>query len=142
MEFCHHYLTHPTLNHANITLSGIDTFLCDLSDAPTVTCDAQLRAITELHDLLQRWDDPSQFITVLLHPTHHKTHSCTPKLRKSGGRDKSCQPLTPPPRRVHNSEVAAQYPRVRIPAATASTPRVETSDPREETPYPRVNTPH
>ena len=51
--FCHHYLTQPTITHADIILHGINMLSCDLIDAPTVACDAQLGTITELRDLFQ-----------------------------------------------------------------------------------------
>ena len=140
VKFRHHYLTQPTLTYSDKILNGIKTLSCTLTDAPTVTCDTKLRVIIELRDLIQRWADPSQLITVPPQP-HQKTHSGTPKLRKCGKQRKSRQTATQPPLRVHNPAAAAQSPRVRIPEATALTPRVETSDPTVETSDPRVNKP-
>ena len=56
----HQYITQPTLIHTDRTINGMNPLLCDLTDAPTVVCDAQLVSITKLHDLFQRWDNPSQ----------------------------------------------------------------------------------
>ena len=91
-------------------------------------------------------------------PTFHKlAHSrCNPSTRNPTVAQQSLenvenavklfQPPTPiiktyptvPPTRVHNHKVSAQYPRVRIPAVTAPTPRVETSAPRFYTPPSQV----
>ena len=54
VEFRHHYLTQPTLTHAEIILNGINIISCALIDAPTVAFNAQLRAITEIHYIFQR----------------------------------------------------------------------------------------
>ena len=80
VEFCHHYLSQPTLTHTDRILHGMNTLLCALMDAPTVACNAQLRAITELRYLFQQWVYPSQSSTAPLQPIHHKSHSCTAKL--------------------------------------------------------------
>ena len=53
VEFRHHYLTQPTLMHADIILHGMNTLSCALKDAPTITFYEHLRAITELQELFQ-----------------------------------------------------------------------------------------
>ena len=106
VEFWHHCLTQPTRTHVDRIPYGINTLSYALIDAPMVARDAQLRAIIELRDLFQRWDAPSQFITVLLQPIHQKTHSGTLKLGKHGNQHKSCQPPTPLSPRVQDPAVA------------------------------------
>ena len=117
-------------------LHGIKNISCALKYALTITCDAQLRAITELRDLLKRWADPSQLTTV---PLGHK-----PKTEDRRNRRKDCIPptpktripLTPPPPRVPNPELDAQSPRGNFTGVAAPNPRVETSAPRVETYQP------
>ena len=137
MEFFHHYLTQPILMHAERILHGINTLSCALKDALTITCDAQLRAITEVRELFQICADPSQLTTVPLQPK--------PKIRDRRKRRKACIPLTPntcipltpPPPRVHKPTKATQSPRVHFPAVAVPNPRVATSAPRVETSQPQ-----
>ena len=82
MEFCHRYFTLSTLTHEDIILHGINT-LFYLTDAPTVACDAHLRAITDLCGLIQRWDDPAHASPALPQPINQISHSCTMELYKT-----------------------------------------------------------
>ena len=71
VEFLHHYLTKPTLTNDDRVLHEINTLSCDLKDAPTISCNALLRAITELRELFKQWADPSQFATVPVQPKNN-----------------------------------------------------------------------
>ena len=114
------------LMHADRILHGMNMISCSLKDALTITFDAQLRAITELRDLLKQWDDPSQFTTVFPPRPEPKL-----KLKDRRKRHKTCIPLTPPLPRVTKPTLAAQSPRVNLPGVAAPTPRVETSQPQK-----------
>ena len=124
VEISHHYLTQPKLTHADRFLHGMTTLLYALKDAPAITCDAQLIAIAEFMDLFKKCADPYQFTTV----------SPVPKLKLKDRRHrrKNNIPPTPPPTRVPNPTLAAQYLKVQFPGVAAPTPRVETSTPRME----------
>ena len=60
IEFRHHYLTQPSVTPEDIILHGMDTLPCNLEDAPTAACYAQLSVIADLHDLFHCWSSPAQ----------------------------------------------------------------------------------
>ena len=135
--FCHNYLNQPTLTHTDIILHGTNTLSCALKYAPTITCDSQLRAITELNGIFQQWSGPSQLNTVPPLPK--------PKIRDHGKRRKYLIPSTqnicihpaPKPPRVNKSTTTTQSPRVHFPEISVPTPRVDTSSPKVETSHPQ-----
>ena len=131
VEFCHYYLTQPILAHTYRFLHGMNTISYSLKDAPNITCDAQLIAITELRDLFKRWDGPYQVTTVS--PMRPKPKL---KLKDLRNRRKTHIPLTPPPPRVPKPMPATQYPRVNFTGVAAPTQRLDKSTPRVETSQP------
>ena len=52
LEYRHHYLTQPTLTPDDRVLHGLQILTCALEHAPTEMCDAQLRAISAIRDVL------------------------------------------------------------------------------------------
>ena len=126
VEFRHHYLTQPTLMHADIILHGMNTLSCAVKYSPATTCDEQLRVITELWEILKRWANQPQLTTV---PPQSK-----PKIKDRRKRRKSCIPLTPntciplkpPPLRVPKPTTSAKSLRVEFLGVAAPTTRVET----------------
>ena len=48
------YIIQPTLIPEDRILHAIRILTCDLNDAPTVCAEAQLQAITDLHDVLEK----------------------------------------------------------------------------------------
>ena len=119
VEFCHYYLTQPTLAHTDRVLHGMNTLSYALKDAPNITCDAQLIAITELRDIFKRWDGPYQVTTVS--PMRPKPKL---KLKDLRNRRKTRIPPTPPHPRVPNLTPDSQSPRVNFPGVSVPTPRV------------------
>ena len=61
VEFRHHHITQPSLTSDDRILHGVLTLTGALKKAPTVACDAQLRAIAELRNVLQGWSGEKDF---------------------------------------------------------------------------------
>ena len=120
------------LTHAGRILYRMNTLSFALKDAPTITCDEQLRAIIEVRDLFKICADPSQFSIGPPQPEpkiRDRRKCCTTRIPPTPN---TCITLAPPPTRVHKPKMAANSPMVHIPGVVAPTPRVETSDPRVE----------
>ena len=62
VEFWHHHITQPSLTSDDRILHGVLTLTGGLKNAPTVACNAQLWAISELRDALQGWSGDNDFI--------------------------------------------------------------------------------
>ena len=51
LEYCHHYLTKPTLTPEDCVLHGLQTLTCALEDTPIQMCGEQICAISALHNI-------------------------------------------------------------------------------------------
>ena len=55
LEYCHHYLTQPTLTPEDRVLHVLQTLTCAIEEAPIQMCDEQLRKISALHNIFGQW---------------------------------------------------------------------------------------
>ena len=55
VEFLHHFITTPTLTPEDRILHGINTLSSAIQYKPSATYEAQVQAITKLHDICTRW---------------------------------------------------------------------------------------
>ena len=55
LEYWNHYLTQPTLTPEDRVVHGLQTITCALEDAPIQMYDKQLREISTLHKLFEKW---------------------------------------------------------------------------------------
>ena len=62
VKFRHQHITQPTLTSDDRVIHGIQHLTGALKDAPTVSCDTQLRAIEELRNVLRNWSDQKDII--------------------------------------------------------------------------------
>ena len=55
IELCHSHLTQPYLTSANRITHALSILTCALKDLPTITCNAQLYAISNIKALFGKW---------------------------------------------------------------------------------------
>ena len=55
LEYCHHYLTQPTITPEDHVRHGLQTLTCALEDTPIQMCDKQLFAISAFHKIFGHW---------------------------------------------------------------------------------------
>ena len=115
LEYCHHYLTQPTLTPKDCFLHGLQTLTCALEDVPTEMCDAQLRDISALRDVFGRWTT-----TVPGPPFSHRASKQNPN---------PMDPTTPKQKNTTNIGTP--------PPPPVQTPRVHTALTPND-PFPRV----
>ena len=135
LEYRHHYLTQTTLTPEDLFLRVLKTITCALEYAPIQMCNKQLRAISILHKLFEKWTK-----NVPTYPRQNKAPRAPPK--KTPEKEKTKQTIkigNRPP--THLPTSPAQAPRVQVMKTPPhSSPRVDIIPPPDTTNITEINT--